>query len=114
MTLPTKIKIRNRYWRIKRARKIVGNGGVLCDGLCVFGGPNRIRDIYLRKGLSEQRLVVIFMHELIHAIIWEYGIAKKITSGKPQTKKQLEKIEEDICDSVSEEFSKLFNITLNF
>lgn len=65
MPAAIRLTIAGKRWTIKFVRKIM-NGGVECDGLCVYGKC----EIRIRSGLSGQDLADTLAHEVMHAAGW--------------------------------------------
>lgn len=74
--IPSRVRIkRNAIYNIVYQNEIEGNRHL--DGLCVrieIEGEKPIRQIILKKGMSRHQTELAFIHELLHAIEFEYEL----------------------------------------
>jgi len=92
------IIIKNKKWKIRLKSRIVFEG-YECNGLCTF----KKRTIDIKKGLTDSKYTSVLIHELVHAIIFEYGLDDAMEIS----------LEEVLCDAIESEFMKLFDIRIN-
>ncbi|NDF13277.1 MAG: hypothetical protein EB060_10755 [Proteobacteria bacterium] len=75
--IPSRVRIkRNAVYNVVYQAEIEGNKHL--EGLCVritVPGERPVRQIILKKGMSRTQTELAFIHELIHAIEFEYEIA---------------------------------------
>lgn len=90
MRIPKELMIRGKQWAVTYKWRLEDDADGLTDG------ANRV--IYLRHGLGGEKLTT-FLHELIHAIMYESGIHHTELSAAA---------EELICHNVAEEFTSQF------
>ena len=67
-SLPRAIYINENFWKVRYAEVIKKQP--MCQGLCI---PHR-REILIKLSLSPRERVITFMHELLHAIDYEYDL----------------------------------------
>jgi len=68
MRIRKEFHVKGKLWRVEYKWRLVDDNGVQLDGLCVPAD----RVIYLCHGLGDRK-ELIFLHELGHAIVSEYG-----------------------------------------
>lgn len=72
-------------------------GGEIINGLCDFGQ----RTIYIRRELLKDEKPQVFLHELIHAALFECHLYDGGLDPK---------IEEIICEGIADVFTTLFTM----
>lgn len=70
VTLPKRIKIKKRWWKVISVEEYIIYDGRKCRGLC--DGNERVITIYV--GQRPRMVMSTFWHEILHAIEFEYGI----------------------------------------
>lgn len=98
MKLPKKVLIEGIEWMIVRKWRIVSEG-TECDGLCVHDK----HEIWVLHGLEEAEAFRIFIHEYLHAILYEKGIYLTGLSDEA---------EEMIVHGISKELCQSFNLKM--
>lgn len=66
MKIRQEYTIKGQSWKVKRKSKLIHNGSE-CYGLCEYES----RTIYLERGLKGKKLIETFLHEYIHAVLYE-------------------------------------------
>lgn len=89
--------IKGKEWSVDYKWGLRQDGDLL-DGLCTF--PDRL--ITLRRELSADEKASAFLHELIHAVLFEAHISSP--GSMPEV------IEEVVCDSVAATLLELFEL----
>jgi hypothetical protein len=98
MKLKKEFYVKGKLWRLEYVWGLRHMDEKM-DGLCVSAE----RIIKLERSLSKEYKFEVFLHELVHAIIFESHIA-----GLDGPSGEL--IEEIICDSVADVFNDIFNM----
>lgn len=99
MKIPSEISVKGKLWHISYKWGLQDQGEIV-DGLCEVS----IRQIYIRRELKREEKWPIFLHELVHAILFEAHLSEDGgISGFP---------EEVVCSAVADVFSTLFNMRL--
>lgn len=84
MKIPKRVKIGGFWWTIKLDKNVAFEGQV-------YGSTHfPSQTIFLDPRLPQQKLEQTFIHELLHAINWQYGVAKIL--DKPDGHNDLEEI----------------------
>ena len=96
MKIPKEFYLKGKLWRVEYKWGL-RDGDEMLDGLCTFDP----RVIYLRRELSREDKWLTFLHELVHAILFECYISRN-DGGIDGI------VEEVVCDSISECFTELF------
>lgn len=76
LLIPRKLKVKNRWWQIHwvgHIKERPDNAQEITVGYCSFDK----RKIYIRKDLSFFESLSTFVHEVLHAIEFEYKIDLK-------------------------------------
>jgi len=98
MRIPKRFKIKGKTWRVVY-RKRLREDGEPCRGLCVFDD----RTIKLQLGMGDLEAENIFLHELVHAALFEAHLDEN--SGLHA------KTEEIVCDAVADVLTTAFKVT---
>jgi hypothetical protein len=99
MRIPSEILVKGKRWTIGYKWGLT-DGHDLVDGLCNLSD----RTIFIRRELKKEEKWPIFLHELIHAILFEAHLSEDGgISGFP---------EEVVCSAIADVFSTLFDIRL--
>lgn len=108
-----RVLIRGKVWRLVYVKEIPSNDGE-CDGECDAPWIKN-KKIKIVKGLSDQRLLDAYVHELTHASLWDLGegpvaslanaVAHELWNdnvrpGHKTTKKNLDKLEHEIVSII--------------
>lgn len=91
--IPQSIIINGNIWIIEEKKEIIWNGST-CWGLCCFDS----KTISIKSGLSKKSKMVTAIHEIFHAMSYEFKMKF------PRRK------EEKMADKFSIELFELFNI----
>lgn len=102
MRIPKTFMIRGKRWKVEYKWNLMDRDNkddenIKCDGLC---DPDK-RTIFLERSILRVDKWPIFLHELVHAILFEAHI-----SGLDGPAGDF--IEEVICDSIETTFDDLF------
>jgi len=109
MRVPRKFRVKGKEWRTRLDVDKIHHESVLCDGLTLkkcdqveLDGVKQsvpARTILLSKSLSQKERMSVFMHELMHVILFE-----------AHCDVMDEDIEEIVCDAASDVLCELFEI----
>lgn len=94
MKIKDKYTIKGHEWRVIFLDQVDEEDSM---GECEC--TNRI--IYIKDGLEEEEEVATFLHELLHAIMFESGIHCTSVSSD---------VQEIICENISLELARLFKV----
>jgi hypothetical protein len=97
MNIPKSFHIKGKLWTVEYKWGLRDEGD-LVDGLCVFTD----RTIYLRRELLKEEKPMAFLHELIHAVLYECHLH--------QAGGLSDESEEIICDGVADVLTTLFTM----
>ena len=96
-TIPKSFTIKGKKWKISYRKKLEGNE-LDTQGLCVY----EKRTILLLKSLTEDEILEVLYHELVHASLYEAHLNSN--SGLSSD------IEEIICDSIADLLATTFEL----
>ncbi len=97
MRIPKEFRLKGHNWSVEYKWNL-HDGNEKMDGLCLMTR----RVIQLDRGMSRDEKWPVFLHELVHAILFEAHV-----SGLDGPAGEL--LEEVICDAIAGDFSDLFN-----
>jgi predicted SprT family Zn-dependent metalloprotease len=86
--LPKTLKIGGFTWKVKRSQPVTTEGN--CFGSTHF----RAQEIYIEPDsiITQQKSEQCLLHELLHVIIWQTGLAMRLNDNK---------LEEELVDAIS-------------
>jgi len=102
VNIPKEFRIKGKRWRVEYKWNLFDrgdDGNIKCDGLC----DPEYRVIYIDRAIPRVEKWPVFLHELIHAILFEAHI-----SGLDGPAGSM--LEEVICESIATSFDDLFRI----
>lgn len=71
--IPKEVIIKDSVWKIKFKRDLGSDGDRIIEGLCI---PDE-KAIFIRQGQTLDERIDTYLHELIHAIEFEYNFRLK-------------------------------------
>lgn len=75
MKIPKRIKIGGFWWAIKFSKDIAVEGQV-------YGSTHfPSQTIFLDPRLTPQKIEQTFIHEILHAVAWQYGVARMLDAA---------------------------------
>ena len=98
MRIPKEFYLKGKHWTVEYKWNLRASDGEKMDGLCIVTE----RVIQLDRAMPREEKWPVFLHELVHAIIFEAHISG--LDGEAG-----EFIEEVICDAIAGDFDDLFN-----
>lgn len=89
MKIPARIKIMGFEWAIEKDKSVAAEGSV-------FGSTHtHSQKIFLDPTTTQQKNEQTLVHEILHAIAWQTGLARRLEKFSDN------KIEEEIIQSLS-------------
>lgn len=98
MRIPKHIDVKGKRWKISYKWNLADDDGTKCDGLCEY----KTRTIWLDRAIPKSERPQVFLHELVHALIYELHL----TDGLPN------ELEEVLAEGFSQYFLETFNVRL--
>lgn len=98
MKIPKTFKLKGKDWNVEYKWNLRDVEGDKMDGLCLNGK----RTIQIDRAMPREEKWTVFLHELVHAVVFEAHI-----SGLDGPAGEL--LEEVLCDSIASDFDSLFN-----
>lgn len=83
MIIPKKLKIWGLEWEVKE------NQDVANEGNCFGSTHSRTSKIFLEKDVSQQIKETTILHEILHAIWWQVGLAERFKKIEGITEEQI-------------------------
>lgn len=98
MRIPKTILVKGKRWKIFYKWNLMDDDGCKCDGLCEY----KARVIWLDRSLLKSEKVQTFLHELVHALIYELHLNTSLPG----------EVEEVLAEGISQYFLEIFNMRL--
>lgn len=98
MRIPKKFKLKGKEWKVEYKWNLMDEGEKM-DGLCQM----QERTILIERSMPRDEKWPVFLHELVHAILFEAHI-----SGLDGPAGEL--LEEVICEAIANGMNDLFSI----
>jgi hypothetical protein len=97
--IPSEVLVKGKLWTVEYKWGL-RDGGEIVDGLCQYGP----RKILIRRELKKEDKPAVFLHELIHAILFESHLNED--GGLDGF------AEEVVCSSIADVILTLFHLRL--
>ncbi len=98
--IPRSFLLKGKRWKVLRPRSIKQDGAP-CDGLCIW----HTRTIQVCSDLPPIEARQVFLHELVHAVIYEAHINRGARFS--------EGLEDVMCDAFVDVVTSLLKVQLN-
>lgn len=98
MRVPKSILIKGKRWKVNYKWNLRDDDNHPCDGLCEY----KIRTIWIDRALPKAERPQTFLHEIIHALIYELHLNTSLPS----------EVEEVLAEGISQYLFEIFNMRL--
>lgn len=102
MRLPKRIGIKGNEWQLAYKWRLT-LAGKQADGVCDYS----TRTIWIDRSLSPELKFAAFIHEFIHAVLWEYDLGHNASKKRITTQ-----LEEEIVSAIETELLACFKLRL--
>lgn len=83
MKIPKKLRINGFDWEVKESQEIANEGQA-------FGSTHyEEQKIFLEPKATKQKKEQVLLHEILHAIWWECGLAQRYKKDKPEVEEEI-------------------------
>lgn len=98
MRIPGQFQLKGKTWLVVFRKRVKHEDGEICAGLCEFDK----RRILIAKDLPEDKIIATFLHELVHATLFEAHLQEN-TGLAIQA-------EEIVCDAIADMLGNCFEL----